>query len=64
MEVVFNFGFILQVRGLKDHEAERVANDLLNKLELKDKAFVSGKNLSGGMKRRLSLGMAVTGHTK
>lgn len=53
-----------QLRGLNHQEANTLANKLLQQLNLNEKANEYGKNLSGGMKRRLSLGIAIAGDTK
>ncbi|XP_037819690.1 ATP-binding cassette sub-family A member 3 [Lucilia sericata] len=56
--------FFAKLRGLTHQEANTLANKLLQQLNLTDKANEYGKNLSGGMKRRLSLGIAIAGETK
>lgn len=56
--------FFAQLRGKTIQEASSLASELLTQLRLVDKANESGKNLSGGMKRRLSLGIALSGDTK
>ncbi|XP_055908142.1 ATP-binding cassette sub-family A member 17 [Eupeodes corollae] len=56
--------FFAQLRGKTVEEANSLASELLTQLRLVDKANESGKNLSGGMKRRLSLGIALSGETK
>lgn len=56
--------FFSQLRGKTVEEAGSLASKLLTQLRLMDKANESGKNLSGGMKRRLSLGIALSGETK
>lgn len=59
--MVFPF---LQLRGLGHQEANVLSNKLLQQLNLHEKANEYGKNLSGGMKRRLSLGIAIAGNTR
>ncbi|XP_064549091.1 phospholipid-transporting ATPase ABCA1 [Drosophila montana] len=56
--------FFAQLRGAKLSDARNWAELKLRKLNLKDKANEYGRNLSGGMKRRLSLGIAIAGNTK
>ncbi|XP_073824278.1 engulfment ABC Transporter in the ovary [Musca autumnalis] len=56
--------FFAKLRGLEHREAEILSNKLLEQLSLEDKANEYGKNLSGGMKRRLSLGIAIAGDTR
>ncbi|EDW77243.2 uncharacterized protein Dwil_GK18193 [Drosophila willistoni] len=56
--------FFAELRGATNAEAHSWADTTLKKLNLYDKADVYGKNLSGGMKRRLSLGIAIAGNTK
>ncbi|KAL9874745.1 phospholipid-transporting ATPase ABCA3-like isoform 1-T1 [Glossina fuscipes fuscipes] len=56
--------FFAKLRGLTHREAAILANKLLQQLNLSKKAHNYGKNLSGGMKRRLSLGIAMAGDTK
>lgn len=55
--------FFAMLRGMSASKARDVAEDLLEKLHLQEKANVYGKHLSGGMKRRLCLGMAIVGET-
>jgi ATP-binding cassette subfamily A (ABC1) protein 3 len=45
-------------------EAKRTAQQILQDLGLWEKAFSLSKNLSGGMKRKLSLAMAFVGNPK
>ncbi|XP_034666674.1 ATP-binding cassette sub-family A member 17 [Drosophila subobscura] len=56
--------FFAQLRGSRRSEARLWADNKLKKLGLKDKRDEYGQNLSGGMKRRLSLGIAIAGNTK
>ncbi|KAI9576556.1 ABC transporter A family member 1-like [Glossina fuscipes] len=55
--------FFAKLRGLTHREAAILTNKLLQQLNLSKKAHNYGKNLSGGMKRRLSLGIAMAGDT-
>ncbi|XP_030246138.1 ATP-binding cassette sub-family A member 2 [Drosophila navojoa] len=56
--------FFAQLRGATRSDAQRWAESKLRKLHLTDKATEYGCRLSGGMKRRLSLGIAIAGNTK
>ncbi|EDW03205.1 ATP-binding cassette sub-family A member 2 isoform X2 [Drosophila grimshawi] len=56
--------FFAQLRGAKRSDARDWAVEKLRKLNLYDKADEYGCKLSGGMKRRLSLGIAIAGNTK
>ncbi|KAH8393111.1 hypothetical protein KR215_010716, partial [Drosophila sulfurigaster] len=56
--------FFAQLRGAKRSDAREWAKIKLEKLKLTEKADQYGEHLSGGMKRRLSLGIAIAGHTK
>jgi len=52
------------LKGCSNHAANVEARDLLQKLNLEDKQNMLCSTLSGGMKRKLSLGIALIGHTK
>ncbi|XP_017859906.1 PREDICTED: ATP-binding cassette sub-family A member 3 [Drosophila arizonae] len=56
--------FFSQLRGATRSDAQHWAELKLRKLNLADKANEYGCMLSGGMKRRLSLGIAISGNTK
>lgn len=56
--------FFAQLRGACRSDARDWADEKLKELGLSDKRNEFGKNLSGGMKRRLSLGIAIAGNTK
>ncbi|XP_017855043.1 ATP-binding cassette sub-family A member 9 isoform X2 [Drosophila busckii] len=56
--------FFAQLRGASRQDARLWAKEKLRKLNLTDKTNEYGCNLSGGMKRRLSLGIAIAGNTK
>ncbi|XP_055370774.1 retinal-specific phospholipid-transporting ATPase ABCA4 [Condylostylus longicornis] len=64
MSVREHLEFFSELRGLSKLELNEHVESLLKKLKLdkKEKEFVT--NLSGGMKRRLSLSIAVSGNTK
>lgn len=54
-----NLYLMARVNGIKKCEAEKATEDMLMKYHLKDKRKERGKNLSGGLQRRLSLAMAL-----
>ncbi|EAT33049.1 AAEL014699-PA, partial [Aedes aegypti] len=56
--------FFGALRGMSIPEAEREADDILEKVNLADKSDEVLANLSGGMKRRLCLANAIIGRTK
>ncbi|XP_062562743.1 ATP-binding cassette sub-family A member 2 [Armigeres subalbatus] len=56
--------FFGSLRGMNVKDAEREADDILEKVNLADKRDEILKNLSGGMKRRLCLANAIIGRTK
>ncbi|KAH8404862.1 hypothetical protein KR222_007399, partial [Zaprionus bogoriensis] len=56
--------FFSQLRGERRSDAREWAKETLKKLRLHGKANAKGCELSGGMKRRLSLGIAIAGNTK
>lgn len=53
-----------QIRGLTKDSCLKKSTALLESLRLQSKADEFGKNLSGGMKRRLCLGIAIIGDTQ
>ncbi|XP_018794886.1 PREDICTED: retinal-specific ATP-binding cassette transporter isoform X3 [Bactrocera latifrons] len=59
-----HLNFFAQIRGMSKHDAGIITDELLIKLNLQDKEKEFGNCLSGGMKRRLSLGIAIAGNTK
>lgn len=54
----------IQVKGLTSSEAERQIPPLIQKLHLVEKSDALAMSLSGGQKRRLSLGCAIIGESK
>nr|CAD7579777.1 unnamed protein product [Timema californicum] len=52
------------MKGLTKQEANSEANDLLNKLNMREKRHNKPHELSGGMKRKVSLGIALVGISK
>ncbi|XP_018325058.1 retinal-specific ATP-binding cassette transporter [Agrilus planipennis] len=56
--------FFGMLRGSDPKDVRIEAEDLLQKLNLNNKRNYMPSSLSGGMKRKLSLGMALIGHSK
>lgn len=54
----------LQLKGLNDHDLLHEINKYISLLDLVPKADCLSKNLSGGMKRKLSAGIAFCGNSK
>lgn len=54
-----NLYLMARVYGMKKSEAAKATEEMLIKYHLNDKRKERGKNLSGGMQRRLSLAMAL-----
>lgn len=49
-------------RGLKPHETDDQIEEILEKLDLKEQKHILVEYLSGGMKRRISVGIALIGN--
>ena len=49
---------------MKSKEVKKEISTLLEKLQLTEKKHALAENLSGGQKRKLSLGMAIIGGSK
>ncbi|PSN44305.1 ATP-binding cassette sub-family A member 17 [Blattella germanica] len=58
------YSFSLQLKGSSKQDADRKARELIGKLNLIEKTNKLASTLSGGMKRRLALGIALIGNTK
>lgn len=56
--------FFGRLKGLTSKAATAEAHEILTRLELLDKQNMFGNQLSGGMKRKLSLAMSLMGSTK
>lgn len=57
--------FFARLKGITDKRAlSDEVNRLVNLLELKDKADAQSRTLSGGMKRKLQIGIALCGNSK
>jgi ABC-type multidrug transport system ATPase subunit len=55
---------MLQLKGCSRQEAKKDAITLLERLNLTDKKNQMSSTLSGGMKRKISLGIALIGNSK
>jgi ABC-type polar amino acid transport system ATPase subunit len=55
---------MLQLKGCSRQKAKKDAIELLEKLNLVDKKNQMSSTLSGGMRRKLSLGIALIGNSK
>ncbi|KYB28525.1 ATP-binding cassette sub-family A member 3-like Protein [Tribolium castaneum] len=56
--------FFGELKGLKKNEINEEIDDYIKVLDLEDKKNTYSKNLSGGMKRKLSVGIALCGKSK
>lgn len=52
------------IKGLSFRNINRIILNLANKFDLKDKLNLRAKKLSGGMKRRLCLAIAIIGYNE
>jgi len=59
-----HFLFFAQLKGFTKEQAEKEQTILTGEVQLEDKTDVQASALSGGMKRKLSLGIAVCGGSK
>ncbi|XP_067637687.1 phospholipid-transporting ATPase ABCA3 isoform X2 [Eurosta solidaginis] len=64
MSVANHIVFFSRLKGLKGAEIQAEVDKYLKMIELEDKANVASANLSGGMKRKLSVCCALCGGTK
>uniref|UniRef100_A0A7N4PUB5 ABC transporter domain-containing protein n=1 Tax=Sarcophilus harrisii TaxID=9305 RepID=A0A7N4PUB5_SARHA len=64
MTVAEHLYFYVQLKELGDKNCFEEINSVLNILKLEKKRNVISKNLSGGMKRKLSIGIALIGGSK
>ena len=64
MTVKEHFLFFAQLKGFTKEQAEKEQTILTGEVQLEDKTDVQASALSGGMKRKLSLGIAVCGGSK
>ena len=56
--------FFARIRGMDEREVPGEVEDILNDIDLADKKDDVVKNLSGGQKRKLSVGVALIGDPK
>ena len=56
--------FFGKLKGLQNNEIQQEINNYIKLLELEDKRHARSSTLSGGMKRKLSIGMAMCGKSK
>lgn len=64
MTVLEHFIFFGMLKGLSSRKAVAEADNLMDLLQIKDKKNVLSTSLSGGQKRRVSLGCAIIGGSK
>jgi len=56
--------YIFQLKGCPSDEVTQEVNTILSDIRLENKWNAQSKTLSGGMKRRLSVGIALIGGSK
>lgn len=56
--------YFARIRGLPEHEVDKAVQETLMDIDLKAKADTLAKKLSGGQKRKLSVGIALIGDPK
>ena len=56
--------FTTQLKGLQKKQVQSEIDRYIESLALEDKRHVPSKNLSGGMKRKLSVGIALIADSK
>ena len=64
LTVYENMRIIGQFRGMSDLEIETQSIEILTKFGLLDRRYSLVENLSGGMKRRVSIGLALLGNSE
>ncbi|KAJ9595471.1 hypothetical protein L9F63_013335, partial [Diploptera punctata] len=64
LTVMEHLVFFAMLKGCSKDEATREAGELIGRLNLTEKRNQMSTTLSGGMKRKLSLGIALIGHTR
>jgi len=64
MTVYEHLQFIASIKGLEGKTASNEIEFIINEVGLQHEREKLAKNLSGGNKRKLSLGMALTGGSK
>ncbi|XP_072455492.1 phospholipid-transporting ATPase ABCA3 [Notamacropus eugenii] len=64
MTVAEHLYFYAQMKGLSEQKCPEEVNHILNILDLENKRHSLSKSLSGGMKRKVSVGIALIGGSK
>uniref|UniRef100_W4VRK6 Putative lipid exporter abca1 n=1 Tax=Corethrella appendiculata TaxID=1370023 RepID=W4VRK6_9DIPT len=64
LTVTEHIEFYSSLKGLSKPDVKNEINKYVNMLELKDKSNAQSSTLSGGMKRKLSVGVALCGNSK
>ncbi|XP_042225445.1 phospholipid-transporting ATPase ABCA3-like [Homarus americanus] len=64
LTVAEHIKFFSKLKGLSNAKAEAEVSSILEKLKLQDKIDATAKTLSGGMKRKLSVGIALCGGSR
>ena len=60
----FNLNFFIFFKGMKENQVSSVVSGILNDIDLMEKRDTLSKQLSGGQKRKLSVGIALIGDPK
>ena len=55
---------VIQLKGCAESKVKAEVKNMIGVLHLEDKRKVASKNLSGGMKRKLSVGIALIAGSK
>ena len=64
LSVAEHLRFYARLKGLRGHDADEAIRTTMHDIGLQDKAAAWSMTLSGGMKRRLSVGIALIGGSK
>ncbi|XP_043856125.1 phospholipid-transporting ATPase ABCA3-like [Dromiciops gliroides] len=64
LTVAEHLSFYVQLKGISDKDCSNEINYILNILDLENKRNTISKSLSGGMKRKVSIGIALIGGSK
>ena len=60
----FNLNFFIFFKGMKENQVSSAVSGILNDIDLMEKRDTLSKQLSGGQKRKLSVGIALIGDPK
>ena len=60
----FNLIFFIFFKGMKENQVSSAVSGILNDIDLMEKRDTLSKQLSGGQKRKLSVGIALIGDPK